>query len=364
MKICVPICNRTNYSKLRPVLKLVQGDVKIIASSSILLEKHGNAIKDIIDDGFEVLSKVDCLMANDTPASTLRTLSISVMEHTSILDKHKFDALLVVGDRFDMLAPVLSANFMNLPILHIQGGEKTGCVDDTIRNIITVCSQNHYVATNQAAIKVGNMVGHSDVFHVGCPAVEAVSNVDVGDFFDIQSLKKKYKHTIHIAPYEDYFLVSVHPNSLLENDIDMDVIINTCLKFNKKCIVFYPNIDAHNSKILGSINSHRDLITLIKHAPFEDFVKFMAHAACLIGNSSSGIREAACFGTPVVNIGLRQFQRERNNNTIDVQCTEEDIHHAIQQSLKVGKYEKCNIYYMPNSSQKIANLIHDFGTRK
>lgn len=363
MKICVPICNRTNYSKLRPILSLMKDEVEILASSSLILERHGNAIVDIEDDGFDIAAKVDCLMANDRPSSTIKTLSISMIEHSCVLERSKFDAMLVVGDRYDMLAPVLSANFMGLPILHIQGGERTGCVDDAVRDIITVCSEEHYVSTESSANRVKNIVEHNKVFNVGCPAVEAVSKVDVGEKLYTNCFKKQYKNPINILPDEDYFLLSVHPNSLIKEDIDMEKIIRSCIGFNKKCVVFYPNIDAYNSNILQNINKHRDSLILIKHAPFEDFVKLMAHARCFIGNSSSGIREAACFGTPVVNIGMRQSFRERNANVIDVDCVEQHICAAIEKSLDVIRYEKDNIYYKPNSSLKIVDLIRTFKDR-
>lgn len=359
-KLVVPISNRTNYSKLRPVLKLLS-NFEVILSSSIILEKYGNPEKDIIADGFPIVDRVDCLLMNDSPESMSKTCSVSMMCHSQIYSKIQPKAILATGDRFDMLPAVLSAHMMNIPILHIQGGEQSGSIDNSIRDIITVCSKEHYVSTQKSFDRV-KLLTNSSIYLTGCPAVEYISEIPVGEYLNVNSLYKKYKHDINLKPSENYLLIFVHPSTTDHENI-MDDILKVCTSFDMKCVLFYPNADAFNSDILTSIRQFADKLILIKHAPVEDFVKFMAHAKCMIGNSSSGIREAASFGTPVVNVGSRQEFRERNVNTIDVPyCSnfKNEIYSAVKHSIEHGKYNKENIYYKKMASKNIADLVTSF----
>ena len=360
-KIIVPICNRTNYSKLRPVLRTIKNtskvDIDIVTSSDMAIDKRANAISDIIADGFNISHHIDCLMSNDTLDSMSKTMGLSLIEHSSIYTNVRPDAILVVGDRFDILPAVLSAKLSNTPILHVQGGERSGSIDDTVRDIITICADRHYVSTEKSYENVKKIAKTEYVFNYGCPAVEAINEINVGSYLDVAHFKKKYKNSFGIAPNEKYILVMVHPNTCDEKDINMDALLSSVLSFGLKTIVMYPNIDPFNSNILKGIKDYQNMIIRVRHMPIEDFVKVMAHASCMVGNSSSGIREAASFGTPVVNVGQRQINRERNLNTIDCGPTYEEIHKSIEKSLQIDKYSPDNIYYKKDCSINIANDI-------
>ena len=364
LKLSVPICNRTNYSKLKSILAYLKKnskiDISIVLSSDMAIDKPSNAIADILSDGLSVSEKIDCLMKNDTLESMSKTMAISLIEHVTYFIKEKPNAVLIVGDRFDILPSVLSAKMLNLPILHLQGGERSGSIDDTIRDIITICADRHYVATEEAYNYVKMIAKSKNVFNFGCPAVEVVSQIPVGDYLDVSLFKKKYKNSFGISPNEKYLLVVVHPNTQDENDVDMDAILGACISFGLKMVVVYPNIDPYNSKILKGMKDYEEDIICVRHMPLEDFVPMMAHASCMIGNSSAGIREAASFGTPVVNIGNRQKGRERNKNVIDCLNSYEDIKKAISLSLEKGKYPIDNLYYKENTSINIGNDIIKF----
>lgn len=360
-KILVPISNRTNYSKLKPVLSLLRDiNVGVIVSSSMLLEKYGNPETDLVNDGFNIVGKVDCLFMNDSTESMSKTTAISMIGHSQYYADLTPRAVLVTGDRFDMLAAAVSAHMMNIPVLHIQGGERSGSIDNSVRDIISICATEHYAATEKAAAKVRQVTDSDKVYFTGCPAVEIVSSINVGDRLRVENLHKKFKHQINIKPGEDYLLVVVHPVTTDHESVSMQAILQAVSKFDMKCILLYPNPDAFNTEILKEIRNYADKLILIKHAPLEDFVAFMAHASCMIGNSSAGIREAASFGTPVVNVGTRQMFRERNKNTIDVNSNESDIREAISQSLAVGKYPVENVYLKNGAAQNIACRVREF----
>ena len=182
--------------------------------------------------------------------------------------------------------------------------------------------------------------------------------MNVGKYLDVNLFNKKYRSgPIDISPKEEYMLISIHPNTLDSNDINMNTIIEISLKFKKKMIVFYPNMDTFHKKIVNTLRKFKDNIIFFKHAPISDFTKLMAHSVCMITNSSAGIREAASFGTPVVNVGNRQIGRERNANIIDTQCDEKSLFNAIKLSLEHGKYKLKNMYYQKDSALKISNSI-------
>ena len=365
-KLGVIITNRTNYSKLKLVLRALKGrdrlDIEIIASSSILLERYGSAYRDLEADGFQVDAKVDCLLMSDSHEAMVNTVGLSMIQHSNIFASFQPDALLVVGDRFDTIAPALAASIMNIPIAHIQGGEISGSIDNKIRDIISKVSTLHFVATDisrDRLIKFG--INPQFVFNYGCPAVEYITNMDIGPHFDSKRLHKKLKHPMDLSPEEEYFLVMMHPDTTNEDDVDMRVVLEAVASFKKKTFIFYPNVDANNTSILNAISSFRHLenFDTLKHLPLEGFVHVMGHCTCMIGNSSAGIREASSYGVPVVNIGDRQEGRERNANVRDVPCEHATIVDAIEKAIG-SELQKENIFYKENCSEMIADEISQF----
>ncbi len=362
-KLAVVITNRTNYSKLKLVLRALREydhiAIEIIASSSILLERYGAAYRDLEADGFKVDVKIDCLLMNDSHESMVNTVGLSMIQHSSYYASFNPDMLLVVGDRFDMIAPALAAAIMNIPIAHIQGGEISGSIDNKIRDVISKISYLHFVATEVSKTRLTQFgMDPETIFNYGCPAVDYIAQIDIGDRFNSDKLHKKLKHPINITVDEDYFLVLLHPDTTNEDDVDMRIVLKAVAAFNRKTLIFYPNVDAHNTSILGAISEYRHLeyFDTIKHLPLEGFVHVMGHCACMIGNSSAGIREAASFAVPVVNIGNRQEGRERNPNVIDVPCDHQAIVDAINYGLRT-EFSKSNNFHKENCSKMIAAEI-------
>ena len=320
--ICILITNRTNYSKLKPLISNLKDSnavlIKIVLSSSSIIKKYGNLVDLIRNDGFQIDSTLDSLLLNDTHSSMAISAGISMVQHATYYQNNKIDLVLTVGDRFDMLTPVLAAKYMNIPIFHLQGGEKSGSIDDTIRNLISLCADIHFVATENSKINLIKLgINENKVFNFGCTAVEyLVKKVNI--------LNKK--NTIHLSSgkvinlddINDFFVILLHPNTIKE-DIDIETVFEAVDKFNKKVFLFYPNVDASNSIILSSIQKkiNDKNYYIIKNLAVEDFGTLLSKSVCFIGNSSSGIRESASFKIPFINIGTRQNFREQNNNTIN-----------------------------------------------
>ena len=367
-RIAVAVTNRTNYSKLKLVLlelrKYEEIELYIVASSSILLERYGTPYEDLEADGFEVAMKLDCLLMNDSHEAMVNSVGLALIQHSSCFQSRRPDMLLIVGDRFDAMAPAFAAALMNIPIAHIQGGETSGSIDDRIRDIISTIATLHFVATPLSKQRLHRWgIEPESVFDYGCPAVEYISTLDVGETFDPSRIRKKFKRPWDIGPQEEYFLVMVHPDTTNEHDVSMDVLLNAVSSFNTKTLVFYPNVDTNNSNILADIARHRgnSKFYTIRHMPLEGFVHVMAHSRCMIGNSSAGIREAASFGVPVINFGDRQRGRERNTNVVDVAGEHDSLVAAIAEA-RTRKFSPENLYFRPNCSEKIAaRMVESLG---
>ena len=362
-RICIALTNRTNYSKLKTVLfelrKLPDVQCRIVLSSTILLDRYGSGYQDLLRDGFEIDKQIDCALMNDSHEAMAKTVGLSIVEHATYFEWRKPDLLIIVGDRFDMLAPAVAASMMNIPIAHIQGGELSGTIDNVVRDVITRFASLHFVATEQSAL---NLIRYGvlpeRVFDYGCPAVEYISQIDVGKHFDKVRLAKKFKQEIDIGVDEEYFLVMIHPDTTNQNDVNMDAVMDAVASFGLKAFIFYPNVDAHNSGIISSISKYKSNSNfyMIRHIPLEGFIHAMAHCACMISNSSSGIREAASFGVPVINIGHRQVDRERNQNVIDIGDCYEELEPTIRKFMG-HRFKKQNIYFKRNCAEQIAEKI-------
>lgn len=361
--ICVALTNRTNYSKLKTTLielsKYQSVKFYIVLSSSILLERYGSGYRDIENDGFEIDKKIDCALLNDSHEAMAKTIGLSVVEHATYFGQRNPDLLLIVGDRYDMLAPVIAAGTMNIPIAHIQGGELSGTIDNVIRDVLTKFATLHFVATEKSAKNIVSYgIDAKNVFNFGCPAVEYISKLPTGHQFEPTKLSKKFKRPININSNEKFLVVMVHPDTTNPNDVNMPRILEIVEKSGVKAFVFYPNIDANNTDIVSSIARHNNNphFFMVRHMPLEDYIYTLAHCACLIGNTSSGIRESASFGVPFLNVGDRQVGRERNANTIDVGDDYELLEKEVLKQIS-NRFEPNNIYYQADCSKRIVAEI-------
>ena len=363
-KLGVIITNRTNYSKLGPILFQLKKTnlflIEIITSSASIISKYGNLITELKDEGFQI-KKIDNLLLNDEHSSMGISFGVSSILHSNLFSENEYNFLLVVGDRYDTLAAVISAKFQNIPIVHIQGGEESGSVDNTIRDLISKCSDLHFPSTDKSKNKLIRMgLDKNKIFNYGCPAVEKFVQESKKNNIGIFSIKFQTKNLINIKPNEPYFVVLIHPDTT-SNDVNLDTVLQAIDNFGIKTFLFYPNVDATNSKLLSSqqrkLNDENYII--LKHLNRLDFIALLKTCKCFIGNSSSGIRESASLNIPFVNIGQRQKNREQNRNTINCGFVKNEIVDAINKAIELNIDSK-NIYYKKGTSKLITNKIIEF----
>jgi UDP-hydrolysing UDP-N-acetyl-D-glucosamine 2-epimerase len=362
-KICVVTGNRSEYSKLKSVMQAIDGHPELksilIVTASHLLDDFGMTVDVIKRDGFKVDAIARTVAAGEDLASMAKSAGLCALELPTLFEMYAPDIVLIVGDRFDALGAVIAAALMNIPVAHIQGGEITGTIDESIRHAITKFAHIHFPATAKSAERIIKMGERPEmVFNVGCPSADIMLSVDIGPR---QELCSKF----NLDPKEPFLIMVQHPvtteyefareqlRETLEADSELKI----------QTILLYPNTDAGSKDMVREIRmfdmaGKLEHVYKYKHIVFEDYISLLAHSACIVGNSSSGIRESCYFGTPAVNIGTRQNKRERGSNVIDVGYDREQIKKAILGCISHGKYNPPEyVYGKGNAGKKIASIL-------
>ena len=373
-KIIVFTGGRANYSSTKPIMKAIKNHKNLelinVVSGSAILNRFGNIDKLMEKDGFNVDSKFHMIVEGDNPSAMAKSVGLGVIEMSMILDTFKPDLILVVGDRFDVIPPTISAALMNIPIAHTMGGEVSGTIDESIRHSITKFANLHFPANEDAyqrLIKLGE--DPNMIFNVGCPRMDLIVEelkVIEKNKINLNYIFKEFKGVGgHFNLEENNFLlVSQHPvtTEYDKNREYINELLYALLEIKMPTIMLWPNIDSGSDLISKGIRTFRekykpDWLHLFINLPFEVYLQLMAKTSCLIGNSSSGVRESTLIGTPVVDIGTRQQKRLKGNNLINVNPKKDLIINAIRRQLDHGKYKKENVYGLGNAGELIANYI-------
>jgi UDP-hydrolysing UDP-N-acetyl-D-glucosamine 2-epimerase len=368
-KICVVIGSRANYSSIKSAMSAIADhpelELQVIVGASALLERYGTAVDLIERDGFEVAARLFMLIEGETLSTMAKSTGLGLLELPTIFDRLKPDVVLTVGDRFETMATTLSAAYMNIPIAHTMGGEVSGTIDESIRHAVTKFAHIHFPASDDAAeriIRLGERP--EDVHLVGCPRIDLVAKI-----LEEQSpsdLKGLFDHGVG-QPFDidkPFLLVSQHPVTTEYGDGEKQ--ITTTLEVARDsglpAIVLWPNADAGSDDIAKGIRKWRERgqgghMYFFKNLPTATYIQLMARTACLVGNSSSGVREGAFIGTPVVNIGSRQDGRRRGKNLLDVGYDRDQILAAVKKQCGSGRYPMDPIYGDGSAGKRIADVL-------
>ena len=367
-KICVFVGSRANYSSIKSALKAIQADerleLQLVVGASAVLSRYG-AVVDLIErDGFEISDRVNMIIEGETPQTMAQSTGLGLIEISGILQRLKPDIVLTVGDRFETMATTLAAAYMNIPIAHTMGGEVTGTIDESIRHAVTKFAHIHFPASEDARqriIRLGE--DPANVFMVGCPRIDLVRDLLEGQTkVDDSMLRLGVGKEIDIS--QPFVLVSQHPvtSEYGESEDQIRKTLEAVKKLQMQAIVLWPNADAGSEDIAKGIRKLREegrasRMHFYKNLPTDLYIYLMSKTACLIGNSSSGVREGIYIGTPVVNVGSRQNKRQRGHNTIDCCYDTDEIFDAASRQIAHGKYESDNTYGCGDSGKKIAEVL-------
>jgi UDP-hydrolysing UDP-N-acetyl-D-glucosamine 2-epimerase len=344
---------RSDYGIYRPVLQAIQDDpdlrLQLFVGGMHLSPEFGRTVEAVEEDGFQIAERVEMLLSSHAPEGIAKSMGLGTIGFAQAYASSRPDLLLVLGDRFEMHAAVVAALPFKLPVAHIHGGELTeGAIDDALRHSITKMSHLHFVATEPYAQRVIQM-GEEPwrVVVSGAPSLDNLRHVPL---LSREALADRYD--VDLA--DPFFLVTYHPVTLEyeQTRSQIDALLTALEETDATVIFTYPNADTGSRLIIDRVREfvarHRRAHYLVNLGT-PGYFNMMNHAAAMIGNSSSGIIEAASFQLPVVNIGIRQRGRVRGENVIDVGYSKEEILVGIEQATA------------PSFQRAISNLVNPYG---
>lgn len=366
-KIIVTTGSRSEYGILRPVLESIRISKKLelflIVTGMHLSKKHGMTIHEIEKDGFKIASKINMFPSDDTNYAMAIALGKGIMGFSKIFKEIKPDINLVLGDRDEILASAIAAYHMNILNAHIHGGDKTKAgIDEYNRHVITKMSNIHFAATKKSKERIIKMGENPKYVHLtGSPSIDGILKSKITEKKDLEKkFGVKFKGT--------EIILLQHPVTTQTNYSEIQILntLRAVAKVGHPTIAIAPNSDAGNKKIfehLESFEKRYDFIKLYRNLPRSDFLGLLKNCGVLVGNSSSGIIEGSYFDISVVNIGIRQKNRESGKNVLNVRKESmESIYAAILMALKRKKsHQFINryIYGHGNASAKIVRYLEN-----
>lgn len=366
MKIAVVTGSRSEYGLLRPIIAEINKHpnlkLSLIVTGMHLSKQFGYTVRDIVNDGFKIDAKIPISLEKDSGDAMAKSTGELITKIVGVLRKINPDIVLILGDRAEILAVAVACVYMNIPIAHVQGGDRSvgGHLDDYVRHAIVKLSHIHFEATKKCAERVIRMGEEKERVHVvGSPALDAILH----EKFTIkEKLSRKYGLDLN----KPIILTVQNPvtTEISKADKQIQETMEALIELKLQSVTIYPNADAGGRRMIKKIRKYAkySFIKIYKSLPHEDYLGLMNFADVLLGNSTSGIIEAPSFHLPAVNIGTRQAGRERSTNVIDVGYNKDEIVEAVKKALYNkrfrAKIKKCkNPYGDGKASKRIVEIL-------
>jgi UDP-N-acetylglucosamine 2-epimerase (non-hydrolysing)/GDP/UDP-N,N'-diacetylbacillosamine 2-epimerase (hydrolysing) len=366
-KICVITGTRAEYGLLYWLMKEIESDpdlaLQLVVTGTHLSAAFGKTVTFIEEDGFNVDARIDLEIGDDSPTSIVRSLGLAVIGMGQAFEKLSPDIVVVLGDRYEILAAAEAAMIARIPIAHIHGGEVTeGAMDDAMRHAITKMAHLHFVAAEDyrtRVIQLGEMPER--VITVGAPGLDSIENMKL--------MNRSHLDENLGLPFDcAFFLVTYHPETLSSRDAgdDAQEMLAALDQFpDIRVLLTGVNADPGHSVIAQLVTSyaakHKERVLLHQSLGQLRYLSAMKFAAAVIGNSSSGIIEAPAMGVPTVNIGRRQHGRLRSPSVIDCDGQSDDIATAIRRAMDPGFRKRLKDMSVPygygGASKKIKRYL-------
>jgi UDP-hydrolysing UDP-N-acetyl-D-glucosamine 2-epimerase len=368
-KICVVVTARPSYSRIRTALQAIHAhpelELQLVVAASALLDRYGSAIHSIERDGFPIQARVYMVLEGENLVTSAKSTGIGLSELATVFDNIKPDAVVTIADRYETLATAVAASYMNIPLVHVQGGEVTGSIDEKVRHSVTKLSNLHLVSTQLAAERVRRLGEQPETVHVtGCPSIDIAAEVAASPNMDFNPFEKYGG----VGPTTDlangYLVVMQHPVTTEYDEArhQVEETLYAVKDFSLPVLWFWPNVDAGSDGTSKGIRVFREKenprhFHLFRNMFPEDFLRLLCGSTAIVGNSSVAIRECSYLGVPAVNIGTRQTGRERGQNVLDVSHDRKDIADAIAKHITRGKPKRDLLYGDGKAGVRIANCL-------
>lgn len=366
-KVCIVVNSRANYGRIKSVMRAVQEhprlELQLLVGASALLHRFGSAVDIIRNDGFEPTAVVHSIVEGETPTTMAKSTGLGILELASQFENIRPDIVLTVADRFETIATAIAASYMNIPVAHTQGGEVTGSIDESVRHAVTKLSHIHFPATERAHEFVIRMGEDPETVHLtGCPAMDILAENDLAL---TDGLFERYAGVgARIDPSRPYLVVLQHPvtTEYGQGFLQINHTLKAISRVGMQVAWLWPNVDAGSDDVSKGLRVFRELhqpdyLHFYKNFAVEDYARLINNCACLVGNSSSGLREGAFLGVPCVNIGTRQQGRERGPNVLDVPYDADAIEAAIRQQLAHGRHDSSTMFGDGKAGKRIADIL-------
>jgi UDP-hydrolysing UDP-N-acetyl-D-glucosamine 2-epimerase len=366
-KICVVVTARPSYSRIKSALQAIHAhkdlELQVVVTGSTLLEKYGAVWKTMQDEGIPLTRRIYTVYEGENPVTSAKSTGMAVTELATAFDGLRPDAVVTIADRYETLATSIAAAYMNIPLVHVQGGEVTGSIDEKVRHANTKLADLHLVASEKAKDRVVRIGERPEsVFATGCPSVD-VARQACSRAGPILRNDEGVGGVVNTD--QPFIVVLQHPvTSDYGPRTESDIIETLCAvhELDIPTLWFWPNVDAGSDYTSQGIRRFRERyepqnIRFIKNLPPEQFIRLITLSRCIVGNSSVAIRECSFLGVPAINIGNRQMGRDRGRNVVDVQHSQAAIVAAIEHQIAHGKYPSDPLYGDGTAGQKMADIL-------
>jgi len=353
IKLALLTCGRSDFSIYYPLIKHLEKspkfNIRVIAFGSHISNYHGYTVKEIHEGGFEC-EEIATLLSSDSEDSISFSMGATIIRFADYWKHNSFDWVIALGDRYEMFSAVASSVPFNFKVAHIHGGEKTlGAIDNAFRHSITAMSSLHFTSCEAHANRVKNIIETEDqnkVFNSGSIALSDIERIEIYN-------PRQFKDSFNIDLSKKTVLITLHPET--KNPLNNKKILSEIKKYinlsKLQFLVTLPNNDTNGSFIREEMlslekNNHR--VFCYDYLGVNGYFSAMKHCFFMLGNSSSGIIEAASFGCWVLNVGNRQRGRVRSENVFDCEASSKDFLEYEYKFEKLGAYSGENIFYNPN----------------
>lgn len=363
-KIGVVTTSRADYSHLYWPLRELADDpgieLGVIVLGPHLSPEFGSTVAEIEREGFPIRARIECLLSSDTDTGMAKTIGVAMLGLADALTQWRPDILLLIADRYEMLAPAAVGLALRIPIAHIEGGEVSqGAIDDQVRNALTKIAHVHFTSTDLARRRVIAM--GEEPWRVHCAGAPSLDHLKRSKLLDRHEVEQRLG--VALTPYT--LLVAWHPVTILrDTNAEADALFDALEEAPGQLIFVYPNADAGSRELIErthGLAESRESTQVFVNLDAVTYWSLLGQVDAMVGNSSSGIMEAASFALPVVNVGIRQQGRERGSNVIDVPADADAIGDAIKDALepdfRAGLRGMKNPYGNGNAAAAIAQVL-------
>ena len=361
MKVCVVVTARASYARIKTALEAIDAredlSLEVVAAGSAVLERYGNVADVMERDGFPPI-RVHSVVEGGTPECMVKGTAALMSDLGTLFARDRPAAVVTIADRHETLATAVAASYQNIPLVHVQGGEVTGSIDDRVRKAVTQLADVHLVATSNADHVVEWLSPRTVRAVTGCPSVDIAARAR-----PLMELTAGAGAEIDLS--RPFVLVLQHPVTTEYSDASDQVweTIHAVQTSGLPAVWMWPNVDAGTDAVSKALRLWREesepRVRFIRNLEPEAFCGLAKRAGCIVGNSSFGIREASFLGLPAVNVGSRQAGRERAENVVDVEHDATAIRRAILEQGRT-RYQSSALYGDGFAGERIASRLAEY----